>query len=116
MNTIKKTTTELNFLLKGNNSILVKDGLGTLVVKLAYNALTFIIGVVLVRIIGIEQYGIYSYVIAIAYTLAVPAEFGLPNLIVRETAQGLAKAQNGIVQGIWRWSIKITLPREIGFW
>ena len=108
MNTIKKTTTELNFLLKGNNSILVKDGLGTLVVKLAYNALTFIIGVVLVRIIGIEQYGIYSYVIAIAYTLAVPAEFGLPNLIVRETAQGLAKAQNGIVQGIWRWSIKIT--------
>jgi O-antigen/teichoic acid export membrane protein len=39
----------------------------------------------------------------------VPTEFGISNLIIRETASGIAKGDLKSVKGVWRWSFKATL-------
>ncbi len=71
--------------------------------------LVLISGVLLVRFLGKEEFGIYSYVLSLIFVLIIPAEFGLSNLIVRETAQVMSKDNPGLIAGVWRWSLRITL-------
>jgi len=89
-------------------STLVRDGLGSLIIKVAHNLINFLIGVLLVRLLGIDGYGTYSFVIAIIVFLYIPAEFGLPNLLIRETAKGLVEDEPDTVRNVWRWSVKFT--------
>jgi O-antigen/teichoic acid export membrane protein len=46
--------------------------------------------VLLARMLGAEGYGIYAYAFALVTLLAMPAKAGLPQLVVRETARGVA--------------------------
>ena len=71
--------------------------------------LSFLTTVLLVRILGPADYGIYSYVIAIVTLLTVPSEFGLPALIIRETASGMAREDYSAVQGVWVWSVRTAI-------
>lgn len=57
---------------------------------------------------GSEQYGVYTYFFEIFMVLAIPAQFGLPTLIVRETAKDLETQAWGNIKGLWRWSSNIT--------
>jgi O-antigen/teichoic acid export membrane protein len=93
---------------KGMRSNLVRNGIGSLILKSAYILLSFSITVTLARKLGPDGYGVYAYVFALITLLSVPAEFGLPNLVVRETAKALAKQEWGAIQGIWRWAGKVT--------
>jgi len=88
---------------------LVKEGLGSLFIKVAYVFVSFLMGVVLVRVLGAENYGIYGYVLSIIRILNIPAEFGLPNLIIRETAKNLVFKQWKLLRGLWSWSVKTVL-------
>lgn len=88
---------------------LLKEGFGSLVVNVGNKAFVVLTGVLLVRLLGKAEYGIYSYILSLVYVLILPAEFGISNLIVRETAQGIAKDKPSAIIGIWRWSIGITL-------
>ncbi|MCJ7583888.1 MAG: flippase [Anaerolineales bacterium] len=86
---------------------LARNAVGSLTLKLVYTALSFAVGVTLARLLGAEGYGIYAYVFALVSLLSIPAEFGLPNLVVRETAKALARQEWGAIQGVWRWAGKI---------
>ena len=88
---------------------LIKEGFGSLIVNVGNKAFVLLTGVLLVRLLGKAEYGIYSYILSLVYVLILPAEFGISNLIVRETAQGVAKDKPSSISGIWRWSISITL-------
>lgn len=87
---------------------LLRGGIGGLVMKVLSTALAFIVGVVLARALGPDQYGIYSYVFAIVSLLAVPAEFGLSHLVVRETARADAQRDWAAMRGVWIWASTAT--------
>lgn len=110
----KKITRQVQDLLRllrgeGLKTQLIKEGFGSLVVNVGNKAFVVLTGVLLVRLLGKAEYGIYSYILSLVYVLILPAEFGISNLVVRETAQGIAKDKPNTIIGIWRWSIGITL-------
>ncbi len=76
--------------------------------KITSAGLTFLITVILARILGPADYGVNAYVYALVSLLLVPSEFGLPVLVVRETARDMARQDYAIVQGIWRWAGRTT--------
>ena len=88
---------------------LIRGGLGNLALRTTFTLLTFGLGVLLARLMGATAYGVYSYILAIIMVLAIPAQFGLPALVVRETAQSLTKKEWGRVRGLWQWGIRNTL-------
>lgn len=88
----------------GLSSPIVRDGLWSFALKLAYTGVQFLVTVVLARVLGAEGYGIYAYAYALVMLLSLPAQAGLPNLVLRETARGIAEGRPDLVQGVWRWA------------
>ncbi len=80
-----------------------------MVLKFVYVGLTFVSTVFLARLMGPAEYGVYSYVYALISLLSVPSEFGLPTLVTRETARGMASGEHARVQGIWSWATRTAL-------
>ena len=53
---------------------------------------------------GPERFGIYSYVFALTTILAIPAQMGLPRLVVRETSRAHVHEDWARMLGVWRWA------------
>ena len=85
-----------------------RDTLGSMSLKLANVGLTFLTTVLLARLLGPSDYGMYALVYATISLLSVPSEFGLPTLVVRETARGMLNQDYASVQGVWRWTGRAT--------
>ena len=83
---------------------LARDGIGGLAVRGTSVLLGITLVFVLARSLGPEGYGVYSYVFALLSLLAVPAQMGIPSLVVRETARAQAASDWAAMRGIWRWS------------
>jgi len=90
-------------------SKLIRDGIGSVILRIVFIFLSFFISVVLARILGVEGYGVYGYVLAIVSMLAIPTEFGLPTLVLRETSKNVALRNFGLVRGILGWASKIII-------
>lgn len=114
----KTTFTELKDRIKqifellngtGTKARLIKDGMSSLIINVGNKALVLLTGVLLVRILGKSEYGIYSYVLSIMYILVFPVEFGISNLIVRETARGMTRQDHPIIKSVWRWSFRVSI-------
>lgn len=86
----------------------MRSGLVSIAIRISGIGFSLITAIILARALGPEQYGIYSYVLAIVSILAVPAMFGLPSLIVRETAKAEVKQEWGLMCGLWSWANSIT--------
>lgn len=65
-------------------------------------ALTLIIGIVIARSLGPENYGIYAFVLSVVTLLGLPIKAGLPVLVVRETALNQLAAHWGLLHGLLR--------------
>lgn len=78
-------------------------------VKAASIASNFLVTVVLARLLGVNGYGVYAYAYTLVILLATPVHAGLPLLVLRETAQSLAKGQPERVRGVWRWSHRMAI-------
>lgn len=72
--------------------------------KSVKTALNFLATVLLARVLGAKGYGIYAYAYAWMMMLSMPVQSGLPDLVVRETARGLAGHRPDRVKGAWIWS------------
>ncbi len=81
-----------------------RETLGSMSLKLASVGLTFLTTVLLARLLGPSDYGVYTFVYATISLLSVPSEFGLTTLVARETARGMVSQDYASVQGVWRWS------------
>lgn len=78
-------------------------------VKGASLVLGFLVVLVLARVLGEDGYGLYAVIFAWVTVLSIPAQFGLPNLVVRETARIGVSAHPGAVRGLWRRAIWVVL-------
>ena len=83
---------------------LLRGGSGALILKVVNIVLTLGLSVVLTRALGVELFGIYTYIFAVITLLAVPAQFGMTTLIVRETVRSEANKDWNLLRGLWRWS------------
>lgn len=108
---IKQTFTDYLGMLKGQDlrGQLIKDSIRSLLLNGGSKILSFLIGTILVRLMGNDGYGIYSYVFSLAYVFIVPIEYGISTLLLRETSKGMAKEDTSTIGGIWRWSVSGTV-------
>lgn len=87
--------------------ILLRSSIGSFTLKI-FNALFGVAtSILLARSLGIESFGIYTYIITIVLFLALLASAGVPALLVRETAKLTGRCEWGCVHGIWRWGAKV---------
>lgn len=82
--------------------------------RLADVGLAWLLSVMLARFLGIEQFGLYTFALSVVTLLALPARFGLPPLIVRETSRSLAAGDNDRIFALKRWAygrvLAISIP------
>jgi len=94
-------------------SQLVKDAFWSMVLIALNTLLTFLATVLLARLLGAEGYGIYAYALSLVTLLAMPAHSGLPNLVVRETARGMARGRPDLVKGVWNWARRMVVVLSV---
>ncbi|XSG86305.1 MAG: flippase [Methylohalobius sp. ZOD2] len=78
---------------------------GAASVKITGALLGFALTVVLARLLGPSEYGIYAWVMALVALLSVPVQLGLPTLLIREVARAQQQRDWGCLRGILRWSV-----------
>jgi len=88
----------------GIQSGIVRGSLASLAIKLTSAGLVLALSILLARSLGPAGYGLYAYVYALVWLMVVPAELGLPMLVVRETARARAQARWDLMLGLWRWA------------
>lgn len=81
-----------------------RGGLGSIAVKVANTLLALLVTILLARMLGTEHYGIYAFIMSIVSIVAIPTQFGLPELVVRETAKAQVSGNWALIRGIWSWS------------
>ena len=92
---------------------MVRGASGVLALKVASTALTFATGVLLARILGAEEYGIYAYAMSWMLMLVVPASMGLPVLLTRQVACYQSQEDWDPLRGITRWSKRVALAASV---
>lgn len=90
--------------MSASKESLLRGGLGSIAVKIANIVLMLLLTVLLARTLGAELFGVYAYALAIIQVLLVPAQFGLPTLVLRETANAHVKDDWASIKGVWRWA------------
>ena len=85
----------------------LKSGASLLLLQMAGMGLSLGVSVLLARQLGPSQFGIYSFALALATLISVPVQFGLPPLVVRETARLLYENNVRRMFALWRWSALI---------
>jgi O-antigen/teichoic acid export membrane protein len=101
-----------------------RDTMGSMGLKLAGVGLSFLATVLLARLLGPSEYGVYAFVYATISLLSVPSEFGLPTLVVRETVRGMVSQDFPAVRGVWQWtgraatliSLTLVVLSVVGIW
>lgn len=92
----------------------VRRGAWSVFLKIGHTATALALAIVLARALEPAGYGVYSYVYALVTLLVLPAMFGLPDLVVRETARAHAADDWATMQGIWRWSARVSAGAALG--
>lgn len=78
--------------------------IGSISVKICNAAFALALAIVLAANLRPAGYGVYAYVLAVVTVLSIPAQVGLPNLVIRETAKAQANADWSRMRGLWRWA------------
>lgn len=81
-----------------------RDSLLILIFKISYTALSIIISILLANLLGLSNYGQYTYVITIVAILSIPVELGFPNLIIRYIAKYEFEREWGFIRGLLKVS------------
>lgn len=102
------------YLTRVSNHGLLQKSFFSLLIKLSAMFLGFFVAMILARQLGPGGYGVYAFVLSLIALLAVPAQLGLPTLVLRETAKYRADADWDGLKSLWRWSSLIVLGLSSG--
>ena len=86
---------------------------GTFLLRVFDAGVTIVLTLVLARVLGAAGFGVFSYAIAWAALLGVPALLGLEQLVVRGVAAADAQEQAGTARGMIRWSVRIVVVASL---
>ncbi len=73
---------------------------GSFLIRITYYFLGFVNSVLLARFLGVEDYGVYVFVLSIVALLSVPTQFGMPMLVMREFSALQAKQKWAYMRGL----------------
>lgn len=96
----------LNYQLKWNS-------LASFILKVSQIGLSFITSILLARLLGVEGYGAYAYVVAWFFLLEVPAGLGLRILLPREIAIYETHQKWSLMRGIINWANRSALLSSV---
>jgi O-antigen/teichoic acid export membrane protein len=83
------------------NRVLAGAG-GLIGLRFAFSGLSFLVTVLLARLLGTTGFGAYSYAFAWVTLLGIPAILGSDQLLVRDLAAYHAKSEWGLMRGLLR--------------
>ena len=95
-------------LLQHKNSLKFQ-AIMSLALRMSIPIIAFVITWWLATILGPEELGVYTYAFSIITLLSVFAQFGLPNLTLREVSQGNALSEWSRVKGIVFWALGLSI-------
>lgn len=93
---------------------MVRGTVGTLTLKATNTVLIFGTSLLLARLLGAKEYGVYAYATSWAQLLAIPAVMGFNTLLVREVARYKTLENWIALWAILRWSDRVVLAASIG--
>ena len=93
---------------------LVRDTVGVMAIRALSMGLSFAVSVVLARLLGVREFGLYSLAMSVLGLLVVPATFGFPQLLVREIAACRVKGEWGLIRGLLRFAQRTSLLASLG--
>lgn len=104
---IRRYLTQGNALV-GNalGGVIVRALAGAGLVQAAGMLATFVVGILLARGLGVTGYGQYGMAFAIIALASVPGEFGLPRLVLRETAAATVSANSVLQLAVVDWTTR----------
>jgi O-antigen/teichoic acid export membrane protein len=88
---------------------LARAALGSLGLSVANTATTTVLSIVLARIMGVSDYGIYAVVVAAVTLLGLPAVMGVDRLLIRDIAIYAQRSANGLIGGLLVRAGQLTL-------
>lgn len=83
---------------------LYRKFIGTAGLMLISRGLAMVAGIIYARYLGPEQFGLYSFVLAIIAMATLPVVAGLPHLLVREVAHFHLEKKWSLLTGVIKWS------------
>lgn len=66
--------------------------------------LSIVMSAVNARLLGSNEFGVYSFVIEMMLLLSIPVSLGIPNLLIREIAKYNSAKEYGLLRGMIKWS------------
>jgi O-antigen/teichoic acid export membrane protein len=109
-----KSLCQILFKFVGMKGSLARGASGTFGLKIVSTGLSFIIGLLLARLLGTTGYGAYAYAMTWVGLLAVPGALGLDRLLVREVAIYETKSEWCLMKGLLRWANQMVLIVSAG--
>lgn len=88
---------------------LVRATGASLLLRLGNRLLTFATFVLVARLLGVADYGQYSFMLSLVTTLSIPAQFGLPAILIREVSKARAASALDRVHDLKAWAYRTTL-------
>ncbi|NNJ92204.1 MAG: oligosaccharide flippase family protein, partial [Gammaproteobacteria bacterium] len=87
--------------------------MASIILRVSNIVLGLILTILMARMLGASGYGVYSYILAIITVISIPAQFGIPKLVIRETAKAQVNQDWALLRGVWRWSTLAVLLLSI---
>ncbi|MFZ0255993.1 MAG: flippase [Gammaproteobacteria bacterium] len=108
---MKGTLQRLANTLRGDGlrARLIRGAFGSVGLKIANALLGVAVAILLARALGPEGYGVYAFALSLVTLLAIPAQMGLPTLMVRETVKYHYQEQWGLLRGLLRQANQVAL-------
>lgn len=95
------------------SSSLKFDTIANLIVRSTSVVAAFALTAILAQTLGVVEFGRYSLLIAIVTLLSIPAQAGVSELVLRETAKSLNNKNWSRMYGVWIWSTHIVVISSI---
>ncbi len=97
----------------GVGGVLIRGAGGRLGAKICGVGLAFGVHVLLARLMGAEQYGVYMFALTILHLLLIPCLFGFDTAIVRFSAAYAAQQEWNPLRGLYRRSTQFVLALSL---
>ncbi len=98
---------------KGSGGVLARGSIGTFIVQITGSGVLFGLHVLLARLLGVGQYGIYVYVLSWVNIFVTISMLGLNTSLLRFVAAYKAQEKWGLLRGILRRSTEIVITSSL---
>ncbi|WP_170335430.1 oligosaccharide flippase family protein [Ruegeria arenilitoris] len=82
---------------------ILSKSLGTGALKVSQALMGVLVTIVLARILGLAQFGLFSFGLAVATGLSIPTKNGITELVVREVSRAADANDPAKLHGVMRW-------------